>query len=59
MEINCSVIARYEAIPNKQSRYAGVSVQFAIASYLAMTGDKHPKSKYACKPQRPYPLPNY
>ena len=31
------VIARYEAIPHLQSSYTRVSVQFAIASYLAMT----------------------
>jgi hypothetical protein len=31
------VIARCEAIPNRQSSYASRSVKFAIASYLAMT----------------------
>jgi len=32
-----SVIARYEAIPKRQSSYADFSVQSGIASYLAMT----------------------
>jgi hypothetical protein len=31
------VIARYEAIPCLQSSYAKLPVEFAIASYLAMT----------------------
>jgi hypothetical protein len=37
------VIIGYEATPSRQSGYANLPVQFAIASYLVMTGGKHPK----------------
>jgi hypothetical protein len=39
------VIIGYEATPSRQSSYANLPVQFAIASCLAMMGGKHPKSQ--------------